>query len=249
MVDTHCHVFLEDYPDIDDVIKRMDNNIIIVSGVDEASNREVLKLCSMYDNVYGTLGIHPESASDKYDLDFISSHINDPKIVAVGEIGLDYYYTKDNRDEQIDLFCKQIEIAISNNKPIVVHSRDAIMDTYNIIKKYNIGSKTDIHCFSSSLEMACRFIKLGCKLGIGGVITFKNSERIKEVVKSVDINNLLLETDSPYMTPVPFRGKRNEPSYVRYIAEVISDIKGISVDDVLKITSENACKLFDLISS
>jgi len=245
MVDTHCHVFLEDYPDIDDVIKRMDNNIIIVSGVDDASNKEVLELCSRYDNVYGTLGIHPESASDKYDLDFVSNHINDPKIVAVGEIGLDYYYTKDNRDAQIDLFCKQIEIAISNNKPIVVHSRDAISDTYDIIKKYDIGCKTDIHCFSSSLEMAREFIKLGCKLGIGGVLTFKNSSKLKEVVDGVDISNLLLETDSPYMTPVPFRGKRNEPYNIKYVAEAISDIKGISLDDVLKITSENAYKLFD----
>lgn len=245
MVDTHCHVFLEDYPDIDDVIKRMDNNIIIVSGVDDASNKEVLELCSRYDNVYGTLGIHPESASDKYDLDFVSNHINDPKIVAVGEIGLDYYYTKDNRDAQIDLFCKQIEIAVSNNKPIVVHSRDAISDTYDIIKKYDIGPKTDIHCFSSSLEMAREFIKLGCKLGIGGVLTFKNSSKLKEVVSGVDISNLLLETDSPYMTPVPFRGKRNEPYNIKYVAEVISDIKGISLDDVLKITSENAYKLFD----
>lgn len=246
MVDTHCHIFLEDYPDIDDVIKRMDNNIIIVSGVDDASNKEVLELCSRYNNVYGTLGIHPESASDKYDLDFVSNHINDPKIVAVGEIGLDYYYTKDNRDAQIDLFCRQIEIAISNNKPIVVHSRDAISDIYDIIKKYDIGSKTDIHCFSSSLEMAREFIKMGCKLGIGGVLTFKNSSKLKEVVSGVDISNLLLETDSPYMTPVPFRGKRNEPYNIRYVAEVISDIKGISLDDVLKITSENAYKLFDL---
>jgi len=246
MVDTHCHIFLEDYPDIDDVIKRMDGNIIIVSGVDDVSNREVLELCSRYSNVYGTLGIHPESASDKYDLDFVSNHINDSKIVAVGEIGLDYYYTKDNRDAQIDLFCKQIEIAISNNKPIVVHSRDAIGDTYDIIKRYDIGSKTDIHCFSSSLEMAREFIKLGCKLGIGGVLTFKNSSRLKEVVSGVDISNLLLETDSPYMTPVPFRGKRNEPYNIRYVAETISDIKGISLDDVLKITSENAYKLFDL---
>ena len=245
MVDTHCHVFLEDYPDIDDVIKRMDSNIIIVSGVDDASNKEVLELCSRYDNVYGTLGIHPESASDKYDLDFVSNHINDPKIVAVGEIGLDYYYTKDNRDAQIDLFCKQIEIAISNNKPIVVHSRDAISDTYDIIKKYDIGSKTDIHCFSSSLEMAREFIKLGCKLGIGGVLTFKNSSKLKEVVSGVDISNLLLETDSPYMTPVPFRGKRNEPYNVFYVAQKISDIKCINIDDVLKITSKNAFDLFD----
>lgn len=245
MVDTHCHLFLDDYPDIDKVLSKIGDGLVIVSGVDDESNKEVLSLVSKYPNVYGTLGIHPEDASSSYDLAFIKEHINDSKIVAVGEIGLDYYYTKDNRDEQIDLFCKQIEIALENDKPIVVHSRDAISDTYDIIKKYNIGSKTDIHCFSSSLEMAREFIKLGCKLGIGGVLTFKNSERIKEVVSNIDLDNFLLETDSPYMSPVPFRGKRNEPYNILYVAEVISDIKGISVDDVLKITSKNAHNLFD----
>ena len=245
MVDTHCHLFLEDYPDIDDVINRMGNNIMVVSGFDDASNKEVLELCSRYPNVYGTLGIHPENVDEPYDLDFIREHINDDKIVAVGEIGLDYYYTKDNRDAQIDLFCKQIEIAISNNKPIVVHSRDAISDTYDIIKRYDIGSRTDIHCFSSSLEMAREFVKLGCKLGIGGVLTFKNSSKLKEVVSGIDLSNLVLETDSPYMTPEPFRGKRNEPYNVFYVAQKISDIKCINIDDVLKITSKNAFDLFD----
>ena len=245
MVDTHCHLFISDYPDIDDVIKKMKDNIIIVRGVDDASNVEVLDLCSRYDNVYGTLGIHPESADDSYDLDFVRNHINDHHIVGVGEIGLDYYYSKDNKDKQIDLFCKQIEIALEFNKPIVVHSRDAINDTYEIIKKYGIGSKTDIHCFSSSVEMAREFVKLGCKLGIGGVLTFKNSERLKSVVSDIDISNLLLETDSPYMTPVPFRGKRNEPYNIIYIAQVIADIKDISLDDVLKITKKNSFDLFD----
>lgn len=245
MVDTHCHLFLDDYPDIEDVLSKMGDGLVIVSGVDDKSNKEVLSLVSRYSNVYGTLGIHPEEASSSYDLSFIKDHINDPKIVAVGEIGLDYYYTKDNRGLQIDLFCKQIEIALENNKPIVVHSRDAISDTYDIIKKYNIGSKTDIHCFSSSLEMAREFIKLGCKLGIGGVLTFKNSERIKDVVEGIDVDNLLLETDSPYMSPVPFRGKRNEPYNILYVASAIADIKGIDLSDVLKITSENAHNLFD----
>ena len=245
MVDTHCHVFLSDYPDIDDVIKRMDGNIIIVSGVDDSSNREVLDLCARYDNVYGTLGIHPESVDDSYDLDFVRSHINDPKIVAVGEIGLDYYYTRDNRERQIDLFCRQIEIALEFGKPIVVHSRDAISDTYDIIKKYNIGTMTDIHCFSGSLEMALEFVKLGCKLGIGGVLTFKNSGRIKEVVSNIDISNLLLETDSPYLTPEPFRGKRNEPYNIIYVAQVIARIKSLSVSDVLEITKRNSYSLFD----
>jgi TatD DNase family protein len=245
MVDTHCHLFLEDYPDVDDVIKRMGNNIMVVSGVDDATNKEVLELCSRYDNVYGTLGIHPESVDDSYDLNFIREHINDSKIVGIGEIGLDYHYTKDNRDAQISLFCKQIEIALEFNKPIVVHSRDAINDTYDIIKKYNVGSMTDIHCFSSSLEMAREFVKLGCKLGIGGVLTFKNSSRLKEVVSGIDISNLILETDSPYMTPEPFRGKRNEPYNVLYVAEKISEIKNIDVDDVLRITSKNSFDLFD----
>lgn len=245
MIDTHCHLFISDYPDIDDVIKRMKNNIMIVSGVDDSSNREVLELCSRYDNVYGTLGIHPESVDDSYDLDFIRFHINDPKIVAVGEIGLDYYYTKDNREAQIDLFCKQIEIALDNNKPIVVHSRDAINDTYDIIKKYGIGHMTDIHCFSSSLEMAREFVKLGCKLGIGGVLTFKNSSKLKEVVSGIDISNLILETDSPYMSPEPLRGKRNEPCNILYVAQKISELKSIDVDEVLRITSKNSFDLFD----
>lgn len=245
MVDTHCHVFLSDYPDIDDVIKRMDGNIIIVSGVDDSSNREVLDLCARYDNVYGTLGIHPECVDDSYDLDFVRNHINDPKIVAVGEIGLDYYYTRDNRERQIDLFCRQIEIALEFGKPIVVHSRDAISDTYDIIKRYNIGTMTDIHCFSGSLEMALEFVNLGCKLGIGGVLTFKNSGRIKDVVKYIDISNLLLETDSPYLTPEPFRGKRNEPYNIIYVAQVIACIKGLSVSDVLEITKRNSYSLFD----
>lgn len=245
MVDTHCHIFRSDYPDLDDVIKKMGDNIIIVSGCDDLTNREVIDLCSRYDNVYGTLGIHPENVGESYDLDFIIDHVNDSKIVGIGEIGLDYYYTKDNRAAQIDLFCRQIEIALEFNKPIVVHSRDAIEDTYNIIKKYNIGSMTDIHCFSSSFEMAKLFVGLGCKLGIGGVLTFKNSSKLKEVVSNIDISNLLLETDSPYLTPEPFRGKRNEPYNIIYVARMISEIKNISFDEVLRITSKNSYDLFD----
>lgn len=245
MIDTHCHLFKDDYPDIDDVIERMSSNIVIVSGYDDKSNREVLDLCSRYDNVYGTLGIHPDSASLDYDLSFISDHINDSKIVGVGEIGLDYHYTISNKEEQKKLFCRQIEIAISNNKVIVVHSRDAINDTYEIIKNYNYGSKCLLHCFSSSLDMANRFIKLGCTLGIGGVVTFKNASKLHEVVSNVDLCHLVLETDSPYMTPVPFRGKRNEPYNVLYVAEGISLLKNVSVDDVLKITSQNCYNLFD----
>lgn len=246
MIDTHCHLFISDYPDIDDVIKKMGDNIIIVSGVNDATNREVLELCLKFDNVYGTIGIHPESVDGEYNLDFIENHINDEKIIAVGEIGLDYYYTKDNKERQMDLFCKQVELAIKNNKPIVVHSRDAISDTYDIIKKYNYGNKTLIHCFSSSLEMANCFVKLGCKLGIGGVLTFKNSKILKEVVEKIDLKYLILETDSPYLSPEPFRGKKNEPYNIIYVAKKISEIKDIDLENVLKMTTANAVYQFDL---
>lgn len=244
MVDTHCHLFLSDYPDIEDIVKKMDNNIIVISGVDDDSNREVIKLCSLYDNVYGCLGIHPENACSKYNLKYIEEHINDEKIIGVGEIGLDYYYTNDNKKEQIDLFCKQIKIAKKYNKPIVVHSRDAISDTYEIIKKYNCGCKTDIHCYSSSLEMAYKFVELGCKLGIGGVVTFKNSAKLKEVVRNIDLEHLLLETDSPYLSPAPFRGERNQPYNVIYVAKEIGLLKNIDYRKVLKTTSKNSCDFF-----
>lgn len=246
MIDTHCHLFIEDYPDIDEVIKKMGDNLIIVSGVDDDTNKQVLDLCLKYNNVYGTLGIHPENVDGVYNLEFISQHINDFHIVGIGEIGLDYHFCKDNKDKQISLFTEQIEIAISNNKPIVVHSRDAICDTYNIVKRYNYGSRTLIHCFSSSAEMALNFIKLGCKLGVGGVLTFKNSSKLQDVVSSVSLDNFVLETDSPYLTPEPLRGKRNEPYNVYYVGKRIAEIKNINLCDVLEKTTSNALDFFNI---
>lgn len=244
MVDTHCHLFDVDYPDIKDVIEKMGCNPIVVSGFDDNSNKEVIKLCSLYDNVYGCLGIHPDNVDVNYNLNFIEEHINDSKIVAVGEIGLDYFYTKDNKNKQKELFCSQIDLAIKYNKPIVVHSRDASEDTYKIIKDYNYGHKTIIHCFSSSLEMAYKFVELGCKLGIGGVVTFNNASKLKEVVKNIDLSNLVLETDSPYLSPVPYRGKRNEPYNVLYVAKEIALLKSIDYKEVLDITTKNACDFY-----
>lgn len=246
MIDSHCHLFSNDYPDIDDVLEKMGENIVIVSGVDDNTNKEVVDLCCKYKNVYGTLGIHPEAVDDDYSLEFIEEHINDSKIIGIGEIGLDYYYRKDNKEKQKLLFCKQIEIAIKYNKPIVVHSREAINDTFMIIKKYEYGNNTLIHCFSSSLEMANKFIKLGCYLGFGGVLTFKNSIKLKDIILNIDINHVLLETDSPYLTPVPFRGKRNEPYNVLYVASEIARIREMEIDEVLKITKINTLKLFDI---
>ncbi|MBQ6495306.1 MAG: TatD family hydrolase [Bacilli bacterium] len=247
MVDTHCHIFSSDYNNIDDVIKRaIDNGVrmIIVNGCDAKTNNEVLELVKKYDIVYGALGIHPEEV-DNYkdeDIDFIIKHIDDDKIVAVGEIGLDYHYDYDKK-KQIMLFKRQLEIAKSFNKPVIIHSRDSIQDTYNILKEYNV--KGIMHCFSGSLEMASEFIKLGFLLGIGGIVTFKNSKKILDVLKEISIEYIVLETDSPYLAPEPNRGKQNEPAYIGLIAKKIADIKGITYEEVNSITTSNVSRLFD----
>ena len=248
MIDTHCHLFKQYYDDIEEVIKKMDNNIIIVSGTNDLDNLEVIELCSKFSNVYGTIGVHPTEINHLTDKSFkiIEDNINNPKIVGIGEIGLDYYWEKDNKDLQKEVFIKQINIAKKYNKCIVVHSRDSLNDTYEILKEHGKGLKIDIHCFSSSLEMANNFIKLGCKLGIGGVLTFKNNVKLKEVIESIDLENIMLETDSPYLTPEPFRGHKNEPYNIIYVAREISKIKSIDLDKVLEITSKNAISQFDL---
>lgn len=245
LIDTHCHLSNDDYETIEDIIKNM-NGIMIASGCDDKTNKEVLELVNKYNNVYGTLGIHPEEIDSltKNSFKFIEENISNPKIVAIGEIGLDYYWVKDNIDRQKEIFEYQLKLAEKYNKPIVVHSRDSIQDTYDILKKYNL--KGIIHCFSSSLEMAREFIKLGYKIGIGGTVTFKNSKKLQEIVKQIDLKDILLETDSPYLSPEPFRGKKNNPSNVYYVALKISELKNIDIEEVLSITNESAIKEFDL---
>lgn len=244
MIDTHCHLDL-DNPNIKDELKRMEDNIIIVSGYSTKTNKEVLKLCQEYKNVYGTIGYHPDEVEEDNDLNLLEEYINNPKIVGVGEIGLDYYWHNDNKDKQKKLFIDQIELAIKYNKPIVVHSRDAAEDTYEILKNYK-GKKIVMHCYSYSLEMAKKFKELGVMFGIGGVVTFKNGKKLVEVVENIELDSLLLETDSPYLTPEPFRGKRNEPYNIIYVAEKIAEIKGIKLEEVLKTTTDNAVRQFDL---
>lgn len=245
LIDTHCHLEKKEYDDLDSIIKNMDG-YMIASGYNDETNLEVIELINKYDNVYGVIGIHPEEVDNitRDSFKIIEDNINNPKIVGIGEIGLDYYYVKDNKDKQIDLFKKQIELAEKYNKPIVVHSRDAANDTYNILK--NIKVKCDIHCFSYSYEMAKEFVKLGFRLGIGGVLTFKNSKNLKEIVDKLDIDSFLLETDSPYLSPEPFRGKKNNPSNVLYVAKKIAEIKGMNVNEVINILNRNAVEQFDL---
>lgn len=245
LIDTHCHLSNEDYDNLDEVIKSM-KGIMIASGCDDKTNKEVLELVKKYPNVYGTLGIHPSEihsiSSESFEI--IEKNINNPKIVAIGEIGLDYYWVKDNKEKQKEIFIKQLDLAQKFNKPVVIHTRESIQDAYDILKKYKL--KGTIHCFSSSLEMAKEFIKLGYKIGVGGVITFKNSVKLQEIVKELDLKDILIETDSPYLTPEPYRGKRNKPENVYYVAKKISELKNIKIEDVITITGNNAIKEFDL---
>ena len=246
-IDTHCHLSMEDYLDIDKVIEENKNALvekIVVSGCSRESIEEVMDLKDKYDMVYVTIGYHPEYADTvtESDLDYLKSLLGEKKVVGIGEIGLDYHYTKENKDKQIWLFEEQLKIADAFNLPVVIHSRDATMDTINILKKYKV--KGIIHCFSGSLETANIYISMGFLLGIGGVVTFKNS-KLKDVVKEVPLESIVLETDSPYLAPVPFRGKINSSKYLEFIANFIADIKNISVEELAEITSKNASSLFD----
>ena len=245
LIDTHCHLSNDDYENLIEVINNMDG-IMIASGCDDKTNKEVLELINKYPNVYGTLGIHPSEIDSIITDSFIiiEDNIKNPKVVAIGEIGLDYYWVKDNKEEQKEVFIKQLDLAEKYSKPIVVHSRESIQDVYDILKNYKL--KGSIHCFSSSLEMAKEFIKLGYKIGVGGIVTFKNSLKLQEIVKELNIKDILIETDSPYLTPEPFRGKRNEPSNVLYVAKKIAELKNINLEDVITITRNNATIEFDL---
>lgn len=248
-IDTHCHLSSEDYDDIGLVIKENKENLIdkiIISGYSRDTIKESLDLIDKYSDLYATIGYHPSEADITTDEDLLllEKQIKNIKVVGIGEIGLDYHYGKENKEKQISLFKKQLELAQKYNLPVVIHSRDAVEDTINILKEYPtvIG---DMHCFSGSLETAKIYLSMGYYLGIGGVVTFKNSNLIK-VIKEIGLDKIVLETDAPYLTPEPFRGKINSSKYIPYIAKRIADELNISSEEVSEITSNNAKILFDL---
>lgn len=248
-VDTHCHITRDDYNDIPFLINKIKEagiEKIIVNGCDMKSNLEVLELIKKYDIVYGAIGFHPTELNGfvEDDLKWLEEHIDDEKIVAVGEIGLDYHYDDTDRNKQKNIFKKQLEIAERHNKPIIVHSRDAMQDTYDLLSEYDL--RGSLHCFSGSVEMAREFIKLGYMIGVNGVVTFKNAKNIVSVINDIDLEYILLETDSPYLTPEPYRKNKNDSSYIHVIARKIGEIKNISLDDVEKTTRDNVRRLFDI---
>ena len=246
--DTHCHMFKEYYENFENIVENMQKNKInkvFNNGVDGPTNREVLGYLKQYDFMYGAIGIHPEYVNGytQEDLQFVEDHLNDDKVIAIGEIGLDYHYGKEDKDKQIELFEYQLALAEKYNKPVIVHSRDATQDTIECMKKYKVRGV--MHSFSGSYETAQIYLKMGMLLGINGVITFKNCN-LKDIYDKIDLSNIVLETDSPYLTPVPFRGEKNDPSHVLDIAKYVAELKGVSLEELSKITNDNIKRCFDI---
>lgn len=249
MIDTHCHLNIEEFEDdYKDVIKRAKDHGVkqmIVIGIDPISNQKAIEIAESYDFIYATVGIHP-GVVDDFGLDGLKALLRHEKVVALGEIGLDFYWKDDNKNRQIEIFKKQLDMAVSLGLPVVIHTRNSFSETYEIVKPYQGKIKGVFHCFSSNLEDAKKAVDLGFYVGIDGPVTFKNAKDIKEIAKEIALESILIETDSPYLSPHPFRGKRNEPSRLIHIAKAIADIKHISVDKVIKQTSINAKHLFKL---
>ncbi len=245
--DTHCHIFTNYYDDIDKIIEDAKNKGItkfIVNGCDDTSNKEVLVLSNSYKEIYPALGIHPDAVDTYRDIDIKFIEENIMKIIAIGEIGLDYHYDNPNKDGQLKLLDRQLALADKYHLPVIIHSRDATNDTIKSLKKYP-NLKGSIHCFTGSLETANIYIKMGYKLGFGGVTTFKNS-KVKNVLKEIPSHSILLETDSPYLSPEPVRGSQNNPSNIYYIASFIARVLGISLDELSNITENSVHELFDI---
>ena len=248
LTDTHCHLTKEFFSDIDKVINDAKEAGVTryISAADSIlSCYEMLELSKKYEEVFITLGIHPENCFDDLEelKNIVEANLDNKKLVAIGEIGLDYYYGKETKERQIEVFEYQLKLAQEYNLPVVIHSREATLDTINILSKYNL--KGVIHCFSGSLETAMQYIKMGYIIGVGGVMTFKNS-KIDEIIKQIPLDKIVLETDSPFLAPEPFRGKSNEPKYIKNIAEYFANLMHISYQEVEEITNKNIKEIFDI---
>lgn len=246
MIDTHAHILSEFYDDIDKLIEELKSkNIIKVINCADSieTSKEVLNIYNKYEGyLLPAVGIHPENI-DNSKLKTIENIIKEHKVFAIGEIGLDYHYNNENKDEQKEYFIKQLDLALKYDLPVIIHIREAMQECFDILKTRK--NKGIIHCFSGSVEMAREYIKLGYKLGIGGVLTFKNS-KLYEVIEKIDLKDIVLETDSPFLSPEPFRGKKNKPCNVLYVAKRIAEIKNISLEEVINTTTTTAKQIFDI---
>lgn len=254
MIDSHVHLddakFDYDRENLIENLKEYGLDRVYNIGADLESSIASVELANKYEIIKAVIGVHPHAASE-YNQEVEDKLIELAKnenVRAIGEIGLDYYYDNSPRDIQVQVFKKQIELANKLKLPIVVHSREAAKETFDIISSYKEKYKNLkflIHCFSQSVEMMREYVKMGCYIALGGVVTFKNSKVPKEVAKEVPLENLLLETDCPYLAPEPMRGKRNEPMFIKYSAQKIAEIRGISLEELLKATDENTRRFYN----
>ncbi|HDX9590258.1 TPA: TatD family hydrolase [Bacillus pseudomycoides] len=253
LFDTHSHLNAEQFKeDLQEVITRMKEvgvSYTVVVGFDEMTIKKAIELAETYDFIYAAVGWHPVDAIDMTEehlkwLEELAAH---PKVVALGEMGLDYHWDKSPKEVQKEVFRKQIKLARKVNLPIIIHNRDATQDIVDILKEENASEVGGImHCFSGSVEVAKQCVEMNFLISLGGPVTFKNAKKPKEVAMEIPMEQLLIETDCPYLTPHPFRGKRNEPSYVKLVAEEIAKLKGLSYEEVAVKTTENAKKLFGI---
>ena len=253
IIDTHTHLYLKQFnEDIDEVIKRAINNGVdkfIFPAIDSSYSKQMHDLQSKYSkNIYLMSGLHPVSVKENYkdELSLVVKSLTNHNYVAIGEIGIDLYWDKTFLKQQQDAFEFQIRLAISNDLPIVIHCREGFNEIFEILDAEKCEKLRGVfHCFTGTLDQARRAINLGFKLGIGGVVTFKNGG-IDKFINQISINNIVLETDSPYLSPVPFRGKRNESSYIKYVLSKLSELYGISEEQLAKLTTENSKKIFKI---
>ncbi len=251
MIDTHSHIDLECYKENFDLfleeIKESGVEKVIIPASEPSGFERIINLCEKYDMLYGAMGIHPEELEkcEKNSFDKIIEYAKHKKIAAIGEIGLDYHYCKDTKEKQKELLKKQLQIAEQLRLPVLIHDREAHEDTFSILKDYNLKTVV-MHCFSGTPDFALKCLEQdNYYIAIGGVVTFKNAGDTRETARIVPLNRLLLETDAPYLTPVPFRGKINTPAYLKYIAQKIADIRQIDIDTVKEQTSINAKRIFN----
>ena len=245
LIDTHSHVDMLEEISVENAIKNAKDagvKKILVPCASPKDLDKIYELVTGYEELYGLLGVHPSEVKDWDDslISKIKEYSKSEKIAGIGEIGLDYYWDKSFNDLQKEVFIKQIKLANELNLPICVHDREAHKDSFYILKEYNKTSKVVMHCFSGSVEFARECIKEGWYLALGGVVTFKNAVKMKEVAVDIPLDRLLLETDAPYLTPVPYRGKENQPAYVKFVAEEIAKLRGITFEEVAAVTSSNA---------
>ncbi|WP_099353529.1 TatD family hydrolase [Fredinandcohnia onubensis] len=253
LIDTHAHLNAIQYQeDLEEVIERAQSEgveIIVVVGFDRETITRAIELADTYEFIYATVGWHPVDAIDMTDEDlkWIEELCSHPKVVALGEMGLDYYWDKSPKEIQKEVFRKQIALAKKVKLPIVIHNREATADIIEILEEENASEVGGImHCFTGSVEVAKQCMDMNFYISFGGPVTFKNAKKPKEVAAEIPLDRLLIETDCPYLTPHPFRGKRNEPSYVKYVAEQIAELKGVTFEEIAQKTSDNAKRFFGI---